>query len=211
MNKKTNQKEEIYQRVIAFLNRQQVDFIDKIGKDALFSKGTKLSRSKIISMLVDLMIELGIDGEGISSLEELKQRIKEKIHLVEAKPLQELQPQGASPLKIGEHSKERRRYRRFNVNLEVEYRLLESLQPYQTTSTEDTCEEGIKINLPEYIEPDTRLELIIRIPQEPEPIMVIGRVVWVKKNSLDNSFTTGIHLVHIKEEDKQRFYQNAFL
>jgi len=70
---------ELYQRVIAFLNRQQVDFLDKIGKDALFSKGAKLSRVKIISCLVDLLRELDINGEDISSLEDLKLRIKEKI------------------------------------------------------------------------------------------------------------------------------------
>lgn len=70
---------ELYQRVIAFLNRQQVDFLDKIGKDALFSKGAKLSRVKIISCLVDLLRELDINGEDISSLEDLKTRIKEKI------------------------------------------------------------------------------------------------------------------------------------
>ena len=79
MEKNAMQKQRLYQRVIAFLNRQQIDFIDKIGKDAFFSKGSKLSRSKIISALVDLMMELGIDGEGISSAQELKQRIKENI------------------------------------------------------------------------------------------------------------------------------------
>ena len=82
MNKKAGQRHEIEQRVITFLNREQVDFIDKIGKDALFSKGTKLSRSRIISLLVDLIMELDINGEGISSLEELKQRIKERIRPV---------------------------------------------------------------------------------------------------------------------------------
>ena len=70
---------ELYQRVIAFLNREQVDLLDRIGKDALFSKGVKLSRAKIIYCLVDLMKELNINGEGICSLNELKQRIKEKI------------------------------------------------------------------------------------------------------------------------------------
>jgi hypothetical protein len=83
MSRSSEQRRELQQRVIAFLNREQVDFIDKIGKDALFSKGTKLSRSRIISSLVDLMIELDINGEGISSLEELKQRIKEKLHPVD--------------------------------------------------------------------------------------------------------------------------------
>lgn len=80
MDNQENKNPESLQRVIAFLNRQQEDFIDKVGKDALFSKGTKLSRSKIISALVDLMMELSISGKDVSSLEEFKQRIREKIH-----------------------------------------------------------------------------------------------------------------------------------
>jgi hypothetical protein len=79
MKKDTKTNRESYQRVIAFLNRNQVDILDSIGKDALFSQGCKLSRIKIISCLVDLILELDINGKGISSLEELKQRIKEKI------------------------------------------------------------------------------------------------------------------------------------
>ena len=80
MNKNKNQEQRLYQRVIAFLNRQQIDFIDRIGKDVFFSCGWKLSRSKIIFVLVDLIMELDIDAAGISSLEELKQRIREKIY-----------------------------------------------------------------------------------------------------------------------------------
>lgn len=79
MRKNTTDKAELQQRVMAFLNREQVDFLDKIGKDALFSTGSKLSRVKLISALIDLIRELDINGEGISSVEELKQKIKEKI------------------------------------------------------------------------------------------------------------------------------------
>lgn len=79
MKKRRNSNPELRQRVITFLNREQVDFLDKIGKDALFFTGNKLSRIKIISALVDLMMELDLTGERISSPEELKQKIKEKI------------------------------------------------------------------------------------------------------------------------------------
>lgn len=75
----TAKNQELVQRVTVFLNREQVDFLDKIGKDALFSRGYKISRIKIISCLVNLIMELEINGEGIHSLEELTQRIKEKI------------------------------------------------------------------------------------------------------------------------------------
>lgn len=106
---------------------------------------------------------------------------------------------------------DKRHYYRFNINLEVQYRVLESLRPYKITSSEDMSEKGIKINFPEYIPLNTRLELVIKLSNESVPIMLIGRVVWVKKNAGRRFFTTGIDLVYIKEEDKQRFYQKAFL
>ena len=40
-------------RVIALLSREEMDFIDKIGKDALFSTGSKLTRVDIIAALID--------------------------------------------------------------------------------------------------------------------------------------------------------------
>lgn len=62
-------------RVITFLTREELDFLDKVGKDALFSAGTKLSRSKIISAIVNAIRKLGLDGCGLSSKGELERRI----------------------------------------------------------------------------------------------------------------------------------------
>jgi len=67
------------QRVIVFLNREQVDFLDKLGKDTLFSGKKKLPRTKIIAALVNLLIDLDINGKDISSLDDLKRKIKEKM------------------------------------------------------------------------------------------------------------------------------------
>ncbi|OGX18774.1 MAG: hypothetical protein A3K83_02380 [Omnitrophica WOR_2 bacterium RBG_13_44_8b] len=64
------------QRVVTFLNRREMDFLDKLGKDALFSTGLKLSRAKLIAWLVDFTKELRINGEGIKSEEDLRYRIK---------------------------------------------------------------------------------------------------------------------------------------
>ncbi len=65
-------------RVIALLSREQVDFLDQVGKDALFSTGRKLSRTKIISALVELIRSLDIDGRGIRDIEDLKEKIYER-------------------------------------------------------------------------------------------------------------------------------------
>lgn len=64
------------QRVVTFLNRNEVDFLDKLGKDALFSTGLKLSRTKLIAWLVDFMQELNINGEGIKSESDFENMIK---------------------------------------------------------------------------------------------------------------------------------------
>ena len=68
-------KKEKNQRVVTFLNRGGVDFLDKIGKDALFSCGMKLSRAKLIEWLVDFMKRLNINGEDIKSGDDLKNEI----------------------------------------------------------------------------------------------------------------------------------------
>lgn len=66
-------------RVVASLDREQIDFLDKIGKDALFSVGTKLSRTTILSAMVDALKKLDISGEGITSKKALEERILELI------------------------------------------------------------------------------------------------------------------------------------
>jgi len=65
------------ERVVTFLNRDEVDFLDKLGKDALFSTGLKLSRTKLIAWLVNFMKELNINGQEIRSEKDFINRIKE--------------------------------------------------------------------------------------------------------------------------------------
>ncbi len=67
-------------RVIASLNREQVDFLDKIGKDALFSAGIKLSRTEILAAMVNVLRRLDLTGEGVRTAEQFEQRIVEIMH-----------------------------------------------------------------------------------------------------------------------------------
>jgi len=71
--------EEKNQRVVTFLNREEVDYLDKVGKDALFSTGLKVSRAKLISWLVEFMQKLQINGEGVKSEKDFENRIVENI------------------------------------------------------------------------------------------------------------------------------------
>ena len=62
-------------RVIALLTREQVDYLDKLGKDAQFSSGNKLTRTQILAAMVNAFRRLDLDGEGVRSASQFEQRI----------------------------------------------------------------------------------------------------------------------------------------
>ena len=66
-------------RVITMLTREELDFLDKLGKDALFSTGHKLSYNEILKGLIDFAMEIGLKGENIDSLNTLKEKLIEKM------------------------------------------------------------------------------------------------------------------------------------
>jgi len=70
-------------RVITMLCRDEIDFLDKLGKDALFSTGHKLSYNEILRALIDFAMEMGISGEKIDSGKMLKTKLIEGLGKLE--------------------------------------------------------------------------------------------------------------------------------
>ena len=66
-------------RVVTFLDRSQVDYLDKMGKDALFSTGVKFPRTRIISALIDLLRKMNVSGESLRTDQDLEQRLLQKL------------------------------------------------------------------------------------------------------------------------------------
>ena len=62
-------------RVVAFLDRAHVDYLDKMGKDALFSTGVKFPRTRVIAAMIDLLQRLNLSGEGIRTEQDLEERL----------------------------------------------------------------------------------------------------------------------------------------
>jgi hypothetical protein len=62
-------------RVITMLDRKEVEFLDKLGKDALFSTGRKLSYNDILRGLIDFAMEVGVTGEKVDSEKALKDQM----------------------------------------------------------------------------------------------------------------------------------------
>lgn len=65
-------------RVVTFLDRNQVDFLDKLGKDALFSTGVKFPRTRTISALIDLLRKANVSGEGLRTDQDLEERLLQR-------------------------------------------------------------------------------------------------------------------------------------
>ncbi|MBM3250041.1 MAG: hypothetical protein FJZ09_04255 [Candidatus Omnitrophica bacterium] len=66
-------------KVITMLDREEVEFLDKLKNDALFSTGHKLSYNDILKGLVDLAIDTGLDGQDVDSVKKLEEKMYEKI------------------------------------------------------------------------------------------------------------------------------------
>jgi len=62
-------------RLVAMISRDEMDLLDRIGKDALFSAGRKLSRTEVVSAILDAVASLPITGKNIHSKEELRNYI----------------------------------------------------------------------------------------------------------------------------------------
>lgn len=106
---------------------------------------------------------------------------------------------------------EKREFVRLNVELEVAYRVIGSMRDLAGTRTEDASEGGIRVMFPEKVQPDTRLEISIKIPGEEKPVFAVGKVVWVRPDIFGGVYMTGIQFVHIKQADRQRLYKYVVL
>lgn len=180
-----NNKKRLKKRVIALLTRNQMEFLDKLGMDSLFSSGHKLSRVDIISAFVDAAMASGITAEGVKNKKELIQKILTSI------------------------KKERRKYPRINETLEVQFRKMDSLGKYQDSTVDNISMGGFKIDIvfmDRPLEVGQIIEISINDPEEKEkPMKAIGRIAWLKQKDKEHEYEAGIMLTYLKKEDRDRF------
>lgn len=63
-------------RVVTFLDREHLDLLDRIGKDALFSTGAKFPRTRIIAGLIEMLRWANVSGEGIRTERDFEERLQ---------------------------------------------------------------------------------------------------------------------------------------
>ena len=66
-------------RVVTFLTREEIDFLDKLEKDVMFSTGKYISRSQILQNMAEILSKTKMNGAGIKNNQELEQKMQEAI------------------------------------------------------------------------------------------------------------------------------------
>jgi hypothetical protein len=177
---------ELKRRVIAYLTREELEFLTRLSMDASYSTGRRLSRTDIIAALIDAAEVLNVKADGVESKEELVKRIISSCVLCE-----------------------RRRFPRLKKNVKMDLREVESTKVHKEYRTSDISMSGFRIDADEYeghLEPDSVIELVFADPDEEDrPIKAIGRVVWLRKKEGKEGHEAGVRLTYMKEEDKGRF------
>ena len=171
-------------RVVVNLTREELEFIDNIGRDALFTTGKRLTNNKIIRAFISVMQEVKVRGDGLYNSEELKNRILIKLRI----------------------KKDKRTYPRFKKEVTLSWRKTSSNEKYNEGSTIEIGEGGFRVELKENRMVGENLEFTINDPFEPyKPITVFGCITWIKKRDEDSALEAGIKITHLPDRDKPRF------
>jgi hypothetical protein len=66
-------------KIVTMLERKEVEFLDKLKNDALFSTGHNLSYNDILKGLVDMAMESHLDAQNVHDVKDLEERMYAKI------------------------------------------------------------------------------------------------------------------------------------
>ena len=106
---------------------------------------------------------------------------------------------------------ERRRYVRLDTRLKIIYTVLEKEKDVSVASeTKDISGGGIRIFLSEPVPNHALLKLTIHLPDDPQPIVCSGKVVWVEefvvlpdeKRKEKNQYEAGVTFTDINPKDR---------
>ncbi|OGX02991.1 MAG: hypothetical protein A3G87_04995 [Omnitrophica bacterium RIFCSPLOWO2_12_FULL_50_11] len=107
--------------------------------------------------------------------------------------------------------KERRRFKRFNAYMNVNFRSQESKTREGSGLTKDLSREGIKVNTTESLESGDLLELEIHLPDDAQPVRTTGKVIWSRPcHSHDEGVDHGVAFMMIDPVDKFRVLDYAY-
>ena len=175
---------EMTRRVVALLNKDEIEFLNQLSVDSFFSTGHRLTKVDIVSALVDATMQLGITCLGV----------KDKVALTKKIVTAALT------------SAEKRGYPRVRKSLTIKFRPLETMQEFKDSTTDNISVGGISFDIPAQHAPriNQMLEIIISDP-EGGSVKTIGRVAWVNTLDTKEKIKIGIKVTYVEKNDFEKF------
>lgn len=109
---------------------------------------------------------------------------------------------------------ERRRYVRLDTRLKISYTIVKNERDLpRDTETKDIGGGGIRILFTESLPVQTLLKLNIALPEESQPIVCTGKVVWVEEFSVmeKKEYEAGVSFTDINSKDRDRIIKYVIL
>lgn len=98
---------------------------------------------------------------------------------------------------------ERRKYPRANGRFVVSYRVLEEYDNVDISQTKNLSLGGMLITTNRQFEPATNLALEIRLPFDPDPIFLVGRVIESREITKNLIYDTRLEFFSVDEKHKK--------
>ena len=108
-------------------------------------------------------------------------------------------------------SKERRKFKRFDAFMNVQFRSQETNSAEATGLTKDLSREGLRVSTERPLPAGTLVDLEIQLPDETRPIRSTGKVMWSRSaNGEESGFDSGVCFLLIDPVDKFRALDYAY-
>lgn len=98
---------------------------------------------------------------------------------------------------------ERRRFPRLKCTASIQFRsVLRPQDPFLGSLSKDLSASGVRMSLPEFCPAESRLVLLLSLPDLLRPIRAIGRVVWTQEQPFADSYDCGLQFLELSPEDR---------
>lgn len=104
---------------------------------------------------------------------------------------------------------ERRKFQRISGRFIVSYRILEEDDNIDVTQTKNLSLGGMLLTTNRIFDPGTNLAIEIRLPFDPNPIMLIGKVIQSHEITKDLIYDTRIQFLAIDERHRKAIHQTV--
>ncbi|MEK6733042.1 MAG: PilZ domain-containing protein [Candidatus Omnitrophota bacterium] len=103
--------------------------------------------------------------------------------------------------------KDRRRYPRFELNLDAKYKILDYEQVFQFTRTRNISAEGVCFESRETLRPGIYVQLEVDLKDTNPPVSMVAEIKWVAEaeDARDKKYINGVKIISMPGADEARF------